>query len=492
MYTPIENLPVDMTGLATPELDALATVWRERKSSLEETGEYKEFVKRLQREWAIETGLIERLYTWDRGVTEVLIHQGISDTLIASRGGLEGKRAKHAADLIHDQLDVAEGLFGVVKGQEPLTEAFIRELQARFTAHQEEIEAQTPGGETVWVQLAKGEYKTLPNNPKRPDGKLHEYCPPHAVKGEMERLLDGYRSAVQAAPCVALAAWLHHRFTQIHPFQDGNGRVARALASLVFLRAGLFPLVVRDADREDYIGALEAADADDLGPLTKYFARCQKDAILRALGIEQEAKKAVLADEVIRSALKALKARSGEPQADLARLTETADNLCEAAYQRMSELSDSLGSQLTSLSPLGTSPPFRANARLSKHGEVRSHWFKGQVIEVARTLEYFANFPVYSSWARLVISTQTLFEIVVSLHGYGSERSGVIVASALSFQRLPNDEDKSDVVDVRPVCPELFQFNYAEPTASVKERFSQWLETSLAVGLTEWKRSIEA
>ena len=39
-------------------------------------------------------------------------------------------------------------------------------------------------------------------------------------------------------PLEVEAAWLHHRFTQIHPFEDGNGRVARALASLVFIPDG--------------------------------------------------------------------------------------------------------------------------------------------------------------------------------------------------------------------------------------------------------------
>ena len=52
-------------------------MWQEKKIALEEDGAYKEFIKKLQREWAIETGIIERLYSWDRGVTEVLIEQGI-------------------------------------------------------------------------------------------------------------------------------------------------------------------------------------------------------------------------------------------------------------------------------------------------------------------------------------------------------------------------------------------------------------------------------
>jgi hypothetical protein len=51
-----------------PELRALSSVWQERKAALEEDGAYRDFIKRLQREWAVETGIIERLYTWDRGV----------------------------------------------------------------------------------------------------------------------------------------------------------------------------------------------------------------------------------------------------------------------------------------------------------------------------------------------------------------------------------------------------------------------------------------
>jgi len=64
----------------------------------------------------------------------------------------------------------------------------------------------------------------------------------------------------QGVPPEIEAAWLRHRFSQIHPFQDGNGRVARALASLVFIKAGSFPLTVTGDDRNRYIGCLQIAD----------------------------------------------------------------------------------------------------------------------------------------------------------------------------------------------------------------------------------------
>lgn len=47
--------------------------------------------------------------------------------------------------------------------------------------------------------------------------------------------------------------------TQVHPFQDGNGRVARALASLVFLRANWFPLLVHWDMKAEYNAVLSSA-----------------------------------------------------------------------------------------------------------------------------------------------------------------------------------------------------------------------------------------
>ena len=59
----------------------------------------------------------------------------------------------------------------------------------------------------------------------------------------MDNLVKWYNSYDKEDPLL-VAAWLHHRFTQIHPFQDGNGRVARVLTTMVMLKAGLLPLVV--------------------------------------------------------------------------------------------------------------------------------------------------------------------------------------------------------------------------------------------------------
>jgi Fic family protein len=134
----------------------------------------------------------------------------------------------------------------------------------------------------------KGRFKEQPNNPKRPDGSIHEYCPPLHVEGEMDNLLAWLASYGEEDPII-VGSWLHHRFTQIHPYQDGNGRVARSLTTLVLLRAVLLPLVIDRDLRIEYIKALEDADAGDLLPLSHIFARLERTAILQALSVDADA-----------------------------------------------------------------------------------------------------------------------------------------------------------------------------------------------------------
>ena len=196
------------------------------------------------------------------------MEQGIHAALI-ERGGLDRDRAEQARRLIEDQQNVVEGLFEFVGSRQPLTEHYIRSMHQAFTRHQASTEAATPDGQLIEVPLLRGQYKKHPNNPRRPDGSTHAYCPPELVRDEMEKLVLWAHDHENAPPEV-LSAWLHHRFTQIHPFQDGNGRVARALASLVFLKAGLFPLVIRDTDRSPYLDALAEADGGNLRPLTEF------------------------------------------------------------------------------------------------------------------------------------------------------------------------------------------------------------------------------
>jgi Fic family protein len=491
-YQPIAAYPNDAEQLASTELKALRTVWLERRSQLQETGVFQDFLKKMQREWAIETGIIERLYTWDRGVTETLIEHGIDASIIAHQSGMRREQADHVKAIIEDQVEIVEGLFTFVKGEQPLTEHFIRGLQAKFTAHQDTVEAMTPDGDLIQVSLQKGEYKRLPNNPRRDDGSMHYYCPPERVKEEMERLVQWYREREDDLAPEVQAAWLHHRFTQIHPFQDGNGRVARALATLVFLRAHLFPLVIRDTDRtKEYIPALETADAGDLTSLVKLFARRQKEEVLHALGLEQQVRQQGYAEQIFASGLQVLKGKFQGALQKVDVVYEHADALFDLAEKRMGDLANIMSAALQPTTPPNTDM-YHAGFDTANADPVKKRYFYRQIVQVARQHGYFANLDRYHAWLRISISTAERFEIVVSIHGYGHGETGILAVSAFTDRRVEKEEGGTEFVDVSAACVDLFQFNYAEPRDSTTGRFKDWLEDTLAIAIGEWNRLVSA
>lgn len=70
------------------------------------------------------------------------------------------------------------------------------------------------------------------------------------------------------------AAVAHAWLTHIHPFEDGNGRLARVLANMVLANADYPPLIVRAAaDRGEYYRALAESDEGNILPLYKLFAQ---------------------------------------------------------------------------------------------------------------------------------------------------------------------------------------------------------------------------
>jgi Fic family protein len=492
-YQRIQNFPEN--GIYEfPELRALSTVWLERKSVLEQDGAYKAFIQKMQREWAIETGIIERLYTWDRGVTEMLIEQGIEASLIAHRAGVSQNDAHQIQLMIKDHLDIVDGLFEYIKDEKPLTEYFIRGLQAQFTANQDHTEGWTESGAKVHISLIKGDYKTLPNNPRRPDGEAHFYCPPELTKEEMEQLIQMYRLAESKYSPEIKSAWLHHRFTQIHPFQDGNGRVARALASLVFLQAGLFPLVVRDSDRKEYIHALEAADQGNLGELIAFFARRQRDAILKALGLEQQVQQGRHADQIIDAALTLLRNKYDQRNVEISAVYDCADKLFMKVKTEFESLIKKLNPQLMALTPSGAVTQYSARTNRAQRSSKETGYFQRQIVAIANKNEfnYFVNFDAYRSWLRVTLSTEQDFEYVISFHGYGPGRTGILVASAFSCLKVLQEDGGKEKINLQPAATELFQFNYLEAHESTFQRFSEWLESSIAIALAQWNRSLSS
>ena len=479
-WTEIRDYETPPAQLARAELRALAQVWREQRQRLAQGDAFRRFEERLKREWAIETGLIERLYTLDRGITQVLIEHGIKAALIP-HGSTPNPDT--VASMIEDHQQAVEGVFDFVKGNRTLSPGYVKELHALMTRHQETVEGVDAFGRETRVPLRRGDYKLRPNNPMRPDGTVHHYCPPEHVASEMDRLIEMHMSHDDVAPEVE-AAWLHHRFTQIHPFQDGNGRIARALATLVFVREGWFPLVVRDRDRARYINALEAADAGNLADLAGYFAGLQKDAFVSAFGISGDVIESRRVDDAIESIGRQLARRRDSLVVEQESAKSVANHLCRLSRQRLDEVAEKL--RETTRDVLEHAEFFADSAV----DDGREHYYRNQIVETAKILDYFANTQTYRAWSRLVIRNTDRTELLIAFHGVGHEFLGVLACSATWFQRMETGDGRREPGPVTPVTDDVFQINYKESQQEAEERFLPWLERAILRSLELWRSNV--
>ena len=108
-----------------------------------------------------------------------------------------------------------------------------------------------------------GQYKTVSN---KIAGSTHKTTEPWDVPHAMSELCDWWTDTFDepALEATVVHAWLTH----IHPFEDGNGRMARLLANLALTQSGYPPFLIRsDADRGQYYDALASSDQGDILPL---------------------------------------------------------------------------------------------------------------------------------------------------------------------------------------------------------------------------------
>lgn len=112
-------------------------------------------------------------------------------------------------------------------------------------------------------------------------GAVHQ--PPEAslVPSLVERIMNRLFRREDETDTLIRAAWAHWAISRVHPFFDGNGRVARLWQDLTLSQGRLTCAIIRPQDRREYLDALGGADDGDLNPLIQLIAQ----RVLRAFDI---------------------------------------------------------------------------------------------------------------------------------------------------------------------------------------------------------------
>ena len=144
----------------------------------------------------------------------------------------------------------------------PLTQNFIRTLHRTLLREDYTVHRTLPGGMQTSYTIHAGQYKTRPNSVITRYGDRFEYASPEETPALMTDLVNWYNKAEtdgKLSP-VELAVLFHYRYIRIHPFEDGNGRIARLMFNFILLRHGYPMIVVRSRLKQSYLEALHQSD----------------------------------------------------------------------------------------------------------------------------------------------------------------------------------------------------------------------------------------
>ncbi|WP_066374572.1 Fic family protein [Herbidospora mongoliensis] len=402
-------------------VDALQSAWKDVQANAT-PAEVEASLKRRLRRHAIETGIIERLYDVSWGVTEALVAEGLTTEVALAEGDITAS----TLDIIRDQFEALAYLVDWVREGRDLSVGFIKGLHGIIVQHQPTYEARYQFGRTVPLPLEPGTWKELDNRITRSDGTILECTPPLFVEEEMERLVELWKQTSGQHPLIQ-AAWLHHRFIQIHPFADGNGRVARALTLLSLQRGHYAPITVDRLQRGEYIAALDEANAGDLRPLVRFFTRLEEKA-LRAeiqapLSPVPQASGALAVAKAYATRLRARELGELKTKAD--RSVQLANAVHANLLGYFEPFSNDLGNVFKEFDERAGTSVDQAAPPDSKSG-----YWHGQLVHAANLADFHTNLADGSWWVRLHLRVRgSLLRFITAVQKVGQGETGVLAVT---------------------------------------------------------------
>lgn len=493
-WQPIQSLDAIVSSYDFSEIDSLQRQWLNIRRRREESNpqSFQGFLERLDRSWAIETGIIEGLYTLDRGVTEMLVQRGFNAELIDRSA--TNKDPAELVSVLEDHRQAAQGVYLEIREGRNLSKTLIRSLHVTLTQHQPTYTAYNQFGRRFDSPLSRGGFKTLPNNPTRPDGRIHEYCPPVQVDSEIDNLVDWHgKHRAESYHPLLIAAWLHHAFTQIHPFQDGNGRVARALLTWHLVREEYLSIVVSRDDRPAYIDALEAADIGKLDVFVDFLVQLERKTIQEALAEPEPIESSRIVSQAVDNIVAQIQRRNRDEENRLRTVTNVAEALRDKANEYLTVQAENITQKLQVLNMT----TFSSLDNLSSDGWATL--YETRIVNTAQEAGHWVNFNEQSFLIKLSITDFggdhgrfPALAFLISLHHTGRRLSGVMAATAfaqIEFYSHGTMERPYPSMgpSYRNCAANPFTFVWDNDANEIAPRFFNWIEEALSEALRYWQ-----
>jgi len=231
------------------ELDSLRPITEDRLNRLNQ---------KLRLDWNYHSNSIEG-NTLSASETRAFIIHGITAEGKPFRDYVEmqghDKALKKLEDIVHHELKI--------------TEKLIKEFHKIILVEPYDSEA----------EINPGEYKTQPNYLISTTNERIDFEPPQEVSKLMNDLINWLNNHIDPPKRkrrkydlhpLLIASGFHVRFIQIHPFGDGNGRMARILMNLILMLCGYVPAIIKLEKRKEYYTALNLSTLDHMEPLAEF------------------------------------------------------------------------------------------------------------------------------------------------------------------------------------------------------------------------------
>ena len=178
--------------------------------------------------------------------TEIVINRGIT---------IGGKTVNEHFEAINHKNGI-DYIKSVINRKEKITEKTIKKLHELILHSIDDTEAGNYRRQNVRILGAN-------------------HIPPQSVKIPrlMNEFIEWLYQNEYANSIPQLTADIHYKLVMIHPFIDGNGRVARLLMNLILMKHGYPPAIILKVDRKRYYRVLNEANSGKQEPYDDFIGR---------------------------------------------------------------------------------------------------------------------------------------------------------------------------------------------------------------------------